>query len=135
MTVTSTVAHARDELREDHRRLHRLVDRLRETEGEEALGAVLGELHSALLAHFNAEERPGGLYDALGVCVPDFRAPLAALVDDHFRISALLRDMRDRAGRHAPGSFPEAAARLADILADHERREHALVDEAILRDA
>ena len=58
MTVTSTVAQAREELREDHERLRALVERLRETEGEEALAAVLAELHSALLAHFNAEERP-----------------------------------------------------------------------------
>jgi malate synthase len=135
MTVTSTVAHAREELRQDHLRLHALVLRLREAEGREALAAVLEELHSTLVAHFNAEERPGGLYDALGVCVPEFRAPLSALVDDHFRIAAALRDMRDRARQGAPESISGATARLAEVLADHEKREQAMVDEAILRGA
>jgi hypothetical protein len=138
MTVTTTVARAHDELREEHQRLHALVDRLRATVDAEALAAVFEELYGALTAHFNAEEKPGGLYDALGVCVPEFRAPLSGLVDDHFRITAALRDMRDRA-RTAPArvqdSLPGEAARLAQVLADHERREHAMVDEAIHRGA
>jgi hypothetical protein len=76
MTVTTTVAHAHEELREDHRRLHALVDRLRAAEDLEALARVLEELHTALTAHFNAEEKPGGLYDAFGVCAPEFRPAL-----------------------------------------------------------
>ena len=138
MTVTTTVAHAHEELREDHRRLHALVDRLRAASDLAALAAVLEELHAALTAHFNAEEKPGGLYDALGVCVPEFRAPLSGLVDDHFRIAAALRDMRDRA-RQAPGHAPDAllgeAARLAQVLGEHEKREHAMVDAAMARGA
>ena len=138
MTVTTTVAHAHEELREDHQRLHALVDRLRASSDLAVLAAALEELHAALTAHFNAEEKPGGLYDALGVCVPEFRAPLSGLVDDHFRIAAALRDMRDRA-RQAPGHAPDAllgeAARLAQVLGEHEKREHAMVDAAILRGA
>ena len=138
MTVTTTVAHAHEELREEHQRLHVLVDRLRATSDADALAAVFEELYGALAAHFNTEEKPGGLYDALGVCVPEFRARLSGLVDDHFRITAALRDMRDRA-RSDPGraqdSLPGEASRLARVLAEHERREHAMVDEAILRGA
>jgi len=138
MTVTTTVAHAQEELREDHRRLHALVDRLRASSDLAVLAAALEELHAALTAHFNAEEKPGGLYDALGVCVPEFRAPLSGLVDDHFRIAAALRDMRDRA-RQAPGHAPDAllgeAARLAQVLGEHEKREHAMVDAAMARGA
>ena len=138
MTVTTTVAHAHEELKEDHRRLHALVDRLRAASDLAALAAVLEELHAALTAHFNAEEKPGGLYDALGVCVPEFRAPLSGLVDDHFRIAAALRDMRDRARQasgHAPDALLGEAARLAQVLGEHETREHAMVDAAILRGA
>jgi hypothetical protein len=138
MTVTTTVAHANEELREDHRRLQSLVDRLRSAGDLDALAAVLEELHAALTAHFNAEERPGGLYDALGLCVPEFRAELAGLVDDHFRIAGALRDMRDRA-RDALGgvydSLPGEAARLARVLGEHEKREHAMVDAAMSRGA
>jgi hypothetical protein len=138
MTVPTTVAHAHEELHEEHQRLHVLVGRLRATSDADALAAVFEELYAALTAHFNAEEKPGGLYDALGVCVPEFRAQLSGLVDDHFRIAAALRDMRDRArtgpGR-VPGSLPGEAAHLAQVLAEHERREHAMVDAAILRGA
>jgi uncharacterized protein YhdP len=138
MTVTATVAQANEELREDHRRLHVLVDRLGAASDVAALAPVLEELHAALTAHFNAEEKPGGLYDALGVCVPEFRAPLSALVDDHFRIAAALRDMRDRARQGLGWSqdpLPGEAARLAEILGEHEKREHAMVDAAMARSA
>jgi hypothetical protein len=138
MTVTTTVAHAHEELREDHRRLHALVDRLRGAADPRALAPVLEELHAALTAHFNAEEKPGGLYDALGVCVPEFRTELSALVDDHFRIAAALRDMRDRARQALGGahdSLPGEAARLAQVLGEHEKREHAMVDAAMARGA
>jgi hypothetical protein len=138
MTVTTTVAQAHEELREDHRRLHGLVDRLGAAADADALAAVLEELHSALTAHFNAEEKPGGLYDALGVCVPEFRTQLSGLVDDHFRIAAALRDLRDRA-RQGPGRAPDPpfgeAARLTLVLAEHEKREHAMVDAAMSRSA
>ena len=138
MTVTTTVAHAHEELREDHRRLHALVDRLRAASDPDALAAVLEELHAALTAHFNAEEKPGGLYDALGVCVPEFRGELSGLVDDHFRLAAALRDMRDRA-RQGLGRVHDSllgeAARLAQVLAEHEKREHAMVDAAMSRGA
>jgi hypothetical protein len=70
------------------------------------------------------------------VCAPEFRTPLATLVDEHFRIAAALRDMRDRA-RTAPGSPHDAlldeAASLARFLAEHEKREHAMVDAAVSR--
>lgn len=138
MTVTTTVANAHEDLREDHERLHALLDRLRATSDADALAAVFDELYAALTAHFNAEEKPGGLYDALGVCVPEFRAQLSELVDDHFRMTAALRDMRDRS-RQGPGrphdSLPGEASRLAQVLAEHERREHAMVDGAIGRGA
>jgi hypothetical protein len=136
MTVTASVAHAHEELREDHRRLHVLVDRLQAAKDLGALLPVLEEMHAALTAHFNEEEKPGGLYDALGVCAPEFRNPLAALVDEHFRIAAALRDMRDRA-RRAPGSphdpLLDEAAELARFLGEHEKREHAMVDAAMSR--
>lgn len=136
MTVTTTIAHAHEELRDDHRRLHALVDRLRAAGDLDALAAVLEELHAALTAHFGAEEKPGGLYDALGVCAPEFRAQLSELVDDHYRIAAAVRDMRDRA-RQDLGSPHDSllgeAVRLAQFLGEHEKREQAMVDAAAAR--
>ena len=138
MTATQTVAHAHEALREDHRRLRALVERLGAASDLEALAAVLEELHAAVTDHFNAEEKPGGLYDTLGVCVPEFRARLAGLVDDHFRIAAALRDMRDRARRTLGGvhdPLAGEASRLAGVMAEHEKREHEMVDAAMARGA
>jgi hypothetical protein len=120
MNVTTTVARAHEELLED------------------VLGPLLDELHAALVSHFNAEERPGGLYDALGVCVPEFRTQLSGLVDDHFRITAALRDMRERIRQGPPragDSLRGAGWRLAQVLGEHEKHELAMVDAAILRGA
>jgi hypothetical protein len=132
--MTSTkVTDAHGALVEDHRRLHGLVKRLREAQEPAELAAVLSELHEALTRHFREEESPGGLYDALGVCVPEFREQLGEMVDDHYRIAAGIRDLRDRV-QGPLGGVPDEligeARRLADHLVWHERREHELVDAA-----
>jgi malate synthase len=133
MTETLTVEQASRELAEDHRRLHHLVDRLRAAPDLAATAQALAELHAALTGHFNEEEKPGGLYDALGVCAPGFRQLLAELVDDHFRFAGLVRDLRERA--RAEGTAADAlradVARFLAALADHERREHEMVKAAV----
>jgi hypothetical protein len=94
------------------------------------MAQALAELHAALVGHFNEEEKPGGLYDALGVCAPAFRQPLAELVDDHFRFAGVVRDLRERAlaaEGAAADSLRGDVARLVAMLADHERREHEMV--------
>jgi hypothetical protein len=59
-------------------------------------------------------------------------------VDDHYRIAAAVRDMRDRA-RQDLGSPHDSllgeAARLAQFLGEHEKREHTMVDAAMARGA
>jgi hypothetical protein len=138
MTETLTVRQASRELAEDHRRLHGLLDRVGVAADLRATAEALAELHAALTRHFTEEEKPGGLYDALGVCVPEFRSRLAALVDEHFRLAAFVRDLRERArgtGVH-PGDEPRAEMeRLVAALADHERREHELVEAVLGREA
>ena len=134
MTETTSVQQANHELVAEHAQLHELVEEIRGARDRaQALGA-LARLQEQVLAHFNLEERPGGLYDTLGVCVPAFRRPLAQLVDDHYRISASLRDMRERA--NAPwGTDGEMlrrdVARLAAALAEHEQRERQMVEQAL----
>jgi hemerythrin len=133
MTETMTLDQASRELALDHRRLHVLIDRLGRAEDLAAMAGALAELHAALTRHFNQEEKPGGLYDALGVCVPRFRQSLAELVDDHFRLAGVARDLRERAAE-AEGGEADAVragvARLVEMLADHERREQEMVEAA-----
>jgi hypothetical protein len=133
MAETLTVEQATRELAEDHQRLHALIDRVGREQDLSATAEALADLHAALTRHFNQEEKPGGLYDALGVCAPGFREHLAELVDDHFRFAGLVRDLREQA-REAEGAAADSLrggiARLLAALADHERREHEMVKAA-----
>ncbi len=134
MTETLTVRTASQELADDHRRLHGLIDRLGAAPDAAAMAEALGELHAALTRHFTEEEKPGGLYDALGVCSPEFRQRLAVLVDEHFRLAGFIRDLRERmkAKEERGGNELRAeVAQLVSALAAHEQREHEMVQEAV----
>jgi len=126
--VPASVKRARDELRADHERLHAVLARLRLTSGRHALAALLGELPRLLEDHFRREEQPGGLYDAMGVCLPEARGDVGHLIDDHFRLATTARNLAEQA--LLPGvpttALQAEAIRLADYLADHERRERDL---------
>jgi hypothetical protein len=133
MQQTGSLQQATSELRDEHAQLHELIDELGRAGDLAQMSAYLATLHDRLTAHFNAEEKPGGLYDTLGLCAPDFRRPLGQLVDDHFRLAAALRALRERA-RSAGGGETDALradlARLVQAVAEHERRELELVARA-----
>lgn len=134
---TTSVARAFAELRDDHRRLEELLERLRTARDLPLLVSTLKELNSALVAHFAREEHPGGLYDVLGVCAPQHRAPLRELVDEHYRILGTVRELVQRT-RELEERFireREEVLHLADRLREHETREHALAREALGPDA
>jgi hypothetical protein len=65
----------------------------------------------------------------MGISLPEARGQVAQLVDDHFRLVAVARDLAATAlsPEVAADSLQEQALRVADYLADHERREHELV--------
>lgn len=133
-----SVAHAQEALRADHLKLHKLADAVQTAADQEALAAGLKELYTALLAHFSAEETPAGLYDALGVCVPEYREVVAQLVEEHRRISATLWGLSRRAEERMKYSFPELREEALRILAgmhDHEALEHNLAAEALMKKA
>jgi hypothetical protein len=137
MTGTLDVRDASRELEQDHRELSALVGRLARSGDLASMREALTELHGRLTGHFNAEEKPGGLYDALGACAREHRARLRELVDDHFRLSALVWEMGERARRaraDEAGGLRGDVARLAGLLADHERRELELVQAAAAGD-
>ena len=124
MPQTVTIQQAAQELQEDHRQLHERIDRLTRAADLAQMSACLDSLHERLTTHFDAEEKPGGLYDALGVCASRFRVSLGRLVDEHFRLAAALRDLCDRA-RVAGGTQSDAlraeVARFAEALGRHEQ--------------
>ena len=124
-----SIARARDELREDHEQLHALLARLRTTPDRAGLTALLLELPQRLAEHFRREEQPGGLYDAMGVSIPGARGQVGQLIDDHFRLVSIARDLAEEA--LSPGvataTLQQQAIRVANYLTDHEQREHHLV--------
>ena len=133
MQQIATLRQVSEELAQDHERLHELIDQLGRAGDLAQLSGYLATLHERLAAHFVAEEKPGGLYDALGVCAPAFRRTLGQLVDDHFRLAATLRDLRDRAGAAGGGdadALRADVARLVGALAEHEKRELEMVRSA-----
>jgi hypothetical protein len=136
MQPTATLQQATQDLEQDHSRLHELIDQLVNAGDLAQMSAQLKTLHDRLTFHFNAEEKPAGLYDTLGLCAPEFRRPLGQLVDDHFRLAATLRSLCERA-RSAGGGDVDAlradVARLLQAVADHERRELEIVQRASAR--
>jgi hypothetical protein len=137
MTGTFGLLDASRALERDHRELGALLDRVSRGGDLATMGRALVELHARLARHFNAEEKPGGLYDALGACVPENRARVGELVDDHYRLTALVRDLGQRACRtpdEQADAVRDEVKRLAVLLADHERREADLVQAAAARD-
>ena len=116
-------------MREDHEQLHALLARLRATPDRAALAALLGELAHRLAEHFRREEQPGGLYDAMGVSIPEARGEVGQLVDDHFRLVSIARNLAEEAlsPSIATTTLQQQAISVADYLLDHEQREHHLV--------
>jgi hypothetical protein len=129
MSVPSILTRARDELREDHEQLHTLLARLRATPGRTALATLLRELPQLLSEHFRREEQPGGLYDAMGVSIPEARGEVGQLIDDHFRLVSIARNLAEEAlsASVATSTLQQQAMGVANYLADHEQREQLLV--------
>ena len=124
-----SIARARDELREDHERLHALLARLRATPDRTTLAALLRELPDRLAEHFGREEQAGGLYDAMGVSIPEARGQVGQLVDDHFRLVSVARNLAEEAlsPSVATTTLQQQAQLVASYLADHEQREQHLI--------
>jgi hypothetical protein len=128
-----SIARARDELQEDHERLHVLMARLRTTLDRTALAALLRELPHFLAEHFRREEQPGGLYDAMGVSIPEARGHVGQLVDDHFRLVTIARNLAEEAlsPSIATPSLQQQAMLVANYIADHEQRERHLIQSLV----
>ena len=108
-------AEAEKELRDEHRRLEQLLDRLSAAKNLPTLLATAEELRQALLSHFAHEEYPGGLYDCLQFCLPQHRKELAQLIQDHRDLTAAVWELCQRARDPKP-SLPTLRKETAQIV-------------------
>ena len=129
----TAVAAAEDQLQGEHARMNDLLERVGATDQIEVLAALLQQLHTQLRQHFAREEYPGGLYDVMGACKPEFRQELRVLVDDHFRMLASVRGLAARAkegGDKVRSVVLGEVTELIDFIHRHEKREHEMAKTA-----
>ena len=126
------VLHA-EEISATHRTLFAALDALLEARDAETARAALELLRGTLPHHFTLEEEPDGLFQWIGALRPGRRGEVRALEADHRLLleqAGVLRSPFD-----AEGEVDEAAAGdIADFdrhMRAHERREHALLAEAL----
>ena len=129
----AAVADAEHQLKDDHKRMHGLMNKVASETDVTTLRPLLEELHARLREHFAREEYPGGFYDSMGALSPEFRKDIRKLADDHYRFLSTVRGLASRA-KYVEAS--EAAAvvqeahEMMGALKEHERREHEMAAEA-----
>lgn len=115
------------DLENEHRRLMKLVDRLRVQDTMTGLLPMLDELRTLLIVHFAREQLPDGFYDALGERAQDRRDEIQVLISDHGAILSSLNALLEDATTVDPDVEADVLARvskLVDQLYAHELREH-----------
>lgn len=147
MTGSQTFPALTRQTLEEHQQVHFYLDQLARglsglavgtatTETLRRLAAQIDGLRERLVEHFGSEET-GGLFRALTDLMPETRAQVQALAEQHGRALELLDMARVRAQY---GETEEAQVLRADLesfiefVRDHEKREEALLSRALERE-
>ncbi len=115
------------DLEKEHRRVMKLMDRLRAEASVSNLLPLLDQLRTLLIVHFAREQLPDGFYEALGELVESRRDELQMLIDEHATILSNLNEMLEQAKESDAGNQSELLARLSTLLQQldgHEQKEH-----------
>jgi hypothetical protein len=133
----NSLARSEEALRDEHRMLQQLSDRLHAAKDVPALFSVAEDLRDALASHFGREEHPGGFYDSLNLCVPQHREDLARLVEDHRHMLAALWQLCERARQPKARleDLQKEAEQFIKDLQHHEQYEHKVADEALPKES
>lgn len=127
------LARSEKVIEQDHVEIRQMLETLRTSTDMAELTTVLGELTAALSLHFLKEEQPQGFFESLMDCVPERHGEVSALQREHERIRQSLERLCRTAGQ--PGmnhvAVHAAASGLVQALAEHERREHELAQQAL----
>lgn len=115
------------DLEKEHRRVMKLMERLRAEASSSNLPALLDELRTLLIVHFAREQLPDGFYEALGELAESRRDELQMLIDEHGAILSNLNEMLEQAKQSDAGKQSELLDRVSTLLQqldDHEQKEH-----------
>jgi hemerythrin-like domain-containing protein len=115
------------DLEKEHRRVMKLMERLRAEASSSNLPALLDELRTLLIVHFAREQLPDGFYEALGELAESRRDELQMLIDEHGAILSDLNEMLEQAKQSDAWKQSELLDRVSTLLQqldDHEQKEH-----------
>jgi hypothetical protein len=115
------------DLEKEHRRVMKLMERLRAEASSSNLPALLDELRTLLIVHFAREQLPDGFYEALGELVESRRDELQMLIDEHGAILSNLNEMLEQAKQSDAWKQSELLDRVSTLLQQldhHEQKEH-----------
>lgn len=133
----SSVSHLESiykDLENEHKRVMKLLGRLRGDAIGVDLLPVLDELRTLLIVHFAREQLPDGFYDALGELAESRRGELDDLIAEHAAILShlnnLLKDMKDSPVVDETDVLDRVSVLLKQ-LDDHEHKEHLFATDVL----
>jgi len=127
MSSVSRLESIYTDLEKEHRRVMKLMDRLRAQATVTDLLPLLDELRTLLIIHFAREQLPDGFYEALGELAESRRGELQDLIDEHATILSDLNGMLEQAKQSGAGDQAELLDRVSRLLQQldgHEQKEH-----------
>ena len=127
MSSISRLESIYKDLEKEHRRVMKLMDRLRAEASVSNLLPLLDQLRTLLIVHFAREQLPDGFYEALGELAKSTRDELQMLIDEHATILSNLNEMLEQAKELDAGNQSELLDRVSTLLQQldgHEQKEH-----------
>ncbi len=127
MSSISRLESIYKDLEKEHRRIMKLMDRLRAEVSVTDLLPLLDQLRTLLIIHFAREQLPDGFYEALGELAASGLGELQDLIDEHATILSDLNEMLDQAKQLDAGNQSELLNRVSTLLQQldgHEQKEH-----------
>ncbi len=127
MSSISRLESIYKDLEKEHRRVMKLMDRLRDKASVTDVLPLLDQLRTLLIVHFAREQLPDGFYEALGELAESRRDELQMLIDEHATILSNLNEMLEQAKESDAGNqseLPDRVSTLLQQLDGHEQKEH-----------
>jgi hypothetical protein len=134
MSSVSQLASIYTDLEKEHRRVIKLIGRLRAKASVTDMLPLLDELRTLLIVHFAREQLPDGFYDGLGELAESRRDELQTLIDEHATILSNLNEILEQAKKLSAGDQSDLLDRVSKLLQQldgHEQKEHQFAVDVI----